>query len=146
MSKIQSFALATCAATFLFGACAAANSHGAEQPTKELAYVKNAAGKDIKSMNEPGVLAFFDDVISTNDPKAPLTCGMFRIEKSQPLKYNYDYDDTKIVLDGEITVTDGKNTVTAVKGDALMFPKGSTITFTTNSKGLAFACGQRKPF
>lgn len=146
MFSVKSIAVATSVATVLFGACAVANSHGAEQPVKELAHVKNVAGKDIKSMNEPGVLAFFDDVVSTNDLKAPITCGMFRIEKSQPLKYNYDYDDTKIVLDGEITVTDGKNTVTAVKGDALMFPKGSTITFTTNSKGLAFACGQRKPF
>jgi len=31
-------------------------------------------------------------------------------------------------------------------GDVLYFPKGSTITFSTDSSGLAWACGQRKLF
>jgi ethanolamine utilization protein EutQ (cupin superfamily) len=34
--------------------------------------------------------------------------------------------------------------VQAVPGDVFYFPKGSVITFTTNSYGLAFYTGQRK--
>lgn len=115
----------------------------ADASSKVMTYVKAATSKNIKSMNEPGVEAFFEDVVSSNDPKAPISCALFRIKKSEPLKYDYDYDDAKIVLEGEITVADGKSTVTATKGDVLLFPKGSTITFSSESEGLAFACGQR---
>jgi ethanolamine utilization protein EutQ (cupin superfamily) len=116
--------------------------HGVDV-TKEVVHVKNAAGMTIKPMNEPGSKTFFQDVVGSKDPKAPITCAMFRIERSEPLKYRYDYDDTKIVLDGEITVNDGKQSHTAHKGDALMLPKGSAVTFSTSSFGLAWACGQR---
>jgi len=142
MLKLQTLGYFAGITAVLLGASFSAQGHGVEN-TKEVVYVKDTPGKNIKSMNEPGVKAFFEDVVGSKDPKAPITCAMFRIEKSEPLKYTYDYDDTKIVLDGEITVKDGKNAFTARKGDALMLPKGSSVTFTTASSGLAWACGQR---
>lgn len=142
MLKLRSVVTVAAVTVGLFGASVVAQGHGVEV-TKEVILVKDAASMKIKSMNEPGVKAFFEDVVGSKDPKAPITCAMFRIEKSEPLKYSYDYDDTKIVLDGEITVNDGKKSHTAHKGDALMLPKGSSVTFTTSSFGLAWACGQR---
>lgn len=112
-------------------------------PAKELTYIKNAQGMQIKSMGTPNINAFLQDIVSSNDEKAPLTCGLFRLEKSAPLTYEYTYDEAKIILEGSMTVSDGKNTVTASKGDVLFFPKGSTITFTTEKEGLGFICGQR---
>ncbi|CAA2143847.1 cupin domain-containing protein [Hyphomicrobium sp. ghe19] len=128
----------------LFAIVAAASAYGeAKAPSKELTYIKNAQGMQIKSMGTPNVDAFLQDIISSDDPKAPLTCGLFRLEKSAPLTYDYTYDEAKIILEGSMTVSDGKNTVTATKGDVLFFPKGSTITFTTEKEGLGFICGQR---
>ncbi len=134
---------AVVAAIALMASSALAHPDPDSASSKEMTYVKGATAKNIKSMNEPGVEAFFEDIVSSKDPKAPISCALFRIKKSEPLKYAYDYDDAKIILDGEITVTDGKSTVTATKGDVLLFPKGATITFSTPSEGLAFACGQR---
>lgn len=87
--------------------------------------------------------AFFEDVMSSGNPEAPMTCAMFRMEKGEPLVYEYEYDDIKYVLDGSFTVSDGNSTVTAVKGDVLRFPAGSTITFTSDDYGLGWACGNR---
>jgi ethanolamine utilization protein EutQ (cupin superfamily) len=51
----------------------------------------------------------------------------------------------KIVVEGSFDISDetGKK-VHAVAGDVLYFPKGSTITFTTEDYGLGFFVGQRK--
>lgn len=135
--------IAIAAAIGLMTSAAQAHPNSDAAPSKEMTYVKGATKKNLKSMNEPGIEAFFEDIVSSKDPKAPISCALFRIKKSEPLKYDYTYDDAKIVLDGEITVADGKSTVTATKGDVFLFPKGATITFSTASEGLAFACGQR---
>lgn len=129
------------AATLL--AAAAVAGYAEAGAGKAMTVIKSAASKDIKPMQEPGVLAFLEDIVGSDDPVAPLTCGLFRLEKSKPLTYAYDYDEAKVILDGEMTVSDGMSTVTATKGDVLFFPKGSNITFTTNSSGLGFICGQR---
>lgn len=116
------------------------------QGSKALGYVKGAQKMKIPSMNLPGVNAYFQDVISTGSKKAPITCGMFRLEKGKELVYTYDYDDTKIVLEGSFYFSDGKTKVKGEPGDVVAFPKGSTITFSTDNYGLGFACGQRNPF
>ena len=53
--------------------------------------------------------------------------------------YDYTYDEMKIILEGQFEISDetGKK-VTATPGDVFYFPKGSKITFTTESYGLAF--------
>lgn len=123
-------------------------AHGVQVPagSKKLQIFKNIQRMPIASMNEPGVNAYFEDVVASSDPKAPIACGMFKIEKGKPLVYTYDYDDTKMILDGHIYFSDGTQKVKGVPGDVMFFPKGSTITFSTDQSGLAWACGQRKLF
>ena len=43
-----------------------------------------------------------------------------------------------------MNVNDGTQTVKAVPGDVLFFPVGSTITFSSDSSGTGFICGQRE--
>lgn len=134
------------AATIIFATTVFA--HGVEVPvgSKNLKIFKHAQEMPIASMNEPGVNAYFQDIVGSGDPKAPISCGLFKIEKGNPLVYTYDYDDTKIILDGHIYFSDGTQKVKGEKGDVMYFPKGSTITFSTDDSGLAYACGQRKLF
>ncbi|WP_334108923.1 cupin domain-containing protein [Methylobacillus sp.] len=130
------------------GAALSSHAHGVEmkEGSKQLKYIKNGEKTPVKTQLEQGINAYFDDVVGSNDPQAPIACGLFRIEKGNPLVYTYDYDDIKLVLNGSITFSDGKQTVEGKKGDVLFFPKGSTITFSTKTSGLAWACGQRKLF
>lgn len=59
--------------------------------------------------------------------------------------YSYTYHEMKIIVDGEFDISDETGQkVHAVKGDVFYFPKGSKITFTTESFGLGFYVGQRK--
>ena len=123
-------------------------AHGIAVPegSKNLTYFKNVQKNPIASMNEPGVNAYFEDVVGSGSKTSPLSCGLFKIEKGKPLVYTYDYDDAKIILDGHIYFSDGTQKVKGQPGDVLFFPKGSTITFSTDKSGVAWACGQRKLF
>lgn len=50
----------------------------------------------------------------------------------------------KLILEGSFTITDESGqSVLAKPGDCFYFPKGCTITFTTEDYGLAYFCGQR---
>ncbi|PSS14904.1 hypothetical protein M430DRAFT_254284 [Amorphotheca resinae ATCC 22711] len=91
--------------------------------------------------------AFLGDVVTSepNDPVAPVAAGFYRLEKGTPLVYDYTYHEMKIIVDGEFDIADETGQkVHAVKGDVFYFPKGSKITFTTESFGLGFFVGQRK--
>lgn len=114
--------------------------------TKQLQYFEGAQQMELASMEEPGVDVFFSDIVGSGDAQSPLSCGLFRIESGKPLVYTYDYDDIKMMLEGSITFSDGQQQVTAEAGDVLFFPNGSTITFSSEDSGLAFACGQRAEF
>lgn len=41
-----------------------------------------------------------------NAPEKPISCGFFRLEKGTPLVYEYTYDEMKIILEGEVTISD----------------------------------------
>ncbi|KAJ9500291.1 hypothetical protein LTR99_001494 [Exophiala xenobiotica] len=91
--------------------------------------------------------AFLGDVVTSekNDPEKPISAGFYRLEKGTPLVYTYTYDEMKIIVEGEFDITDETGqSVHATPGDVFYFPKGSKITFTTDSYGLGFYCGQRK--
>lgn len=134
--------------SFGMGMALSSYAHGGDTKPedKRLQFFKGGEKTPVKTQLEQGVNAYFDDVVGSKDPQAPLSCGLFRIEKGNPLVYTYDYDDIKLVVSGSITFSDGKQTVEGKKGDVLFFPKGATITFSTKSSGLAWACGQRKLF
>lgn len=97
--------------------------------------------------------AYLEDVFSSDqtNPEKPLSSGLFRLEPGTPLVYTYTYDEMKIILDGDFTIEQddrsgdegGKKTVRATKGDHFFFPKGVTVTFTSEKGGLAFYVGQR---
>merc|ERR1712000_296478 len=75
----------------------------------------------------------------------PISCDFFRLTPGEPLVYTYKYDEMKIFLEGDYTITDATGqTAEAKGGDVVFFPKGSTITFTTKAGGMAFYVDQRK--
>lgn len=106
---------------------------------------KHAAIKEPKpSMNVPDVNAFLLDVFTSQNQEKPITCGFFRMETGKPLSYTYTYDEMKIIVEGEIWITDETgHQDRAVAGDVFYFPKGSRITFESPSYGIGFFCGQR---
>ena len=117
----------------------------AEESTHKMQTFKNAQNMEISSLNIEGINAFLSDIVSSNDPDAPITCGLFRMEKGNPLVYTYSYDEAKIIIDGEMTIAEENGeTFHAKAGDVVYFDKGAKITFTSESSGLGFYCGQRK--
>ena len=73
------------------------------------------------------------------NPDKPMSAGLYRLEKGEPLVYEYTYDELKIILEGEYNISDETGqTVKAKPGDVFYFPKGTKITFTTETYGLSF--------
>jgi uncharacterized cupin superfamily protein len=78
------------------------------------------------------------------DSSKPITCGLYRLEAGTPLVYQYTYHEMKIIVDGEFEISDETGQVVkGRKGDVFYFPKGSKITFKTESFGVGFFVGQR---
>jgi len=100
---------------------------------------------DIPSMEVEGSNAFLTDLIVSEDPEKTIVGGFFKMEKSdQPLVYEYTYHEMKIIVEGEMIISDETGLeVHARVGDVFHFPKGSVITFQSPSSGLGFFCGQR---
>ena len=107
-------------------------------------YFEKTQSMDIASLNIDGINVFLQDVVSSNDADAPITCGMFRMEAGKPLDYTYSYDECKIMLEGEMTITESGVTCTLKPGDVVYFDKDTSVTFESKSSGLAFYVGQRK--
>jgi ethanolamine utilization protein EutQ (cupin superfamily) len=90
--------------------------------------------------------AYLGDIFSSDKTSDnPISAGLFRLKPGEPLVYTYKYDEMKIFLEGDYTITDATGqTAEAKAGDVVFFPKGSTITFATKAGGMAFYVGQRK--
>lgn len=103
-----------------------------------------AARQQLTDLKLPGVVAFLDDMGSSTNQAAPITAGLFRIGAGQAMSYIYDFDEFKLVLDGEMTVTEETGEVHALKaGDLIQFSAGTKVSFSSNSSGLAFYVAQR---
>ncbi|KAI1333175.1 RmlC-like cupin domain-containing protein [Xylariaceae sp. FL0255] len=88
--------------------------------------------------------AFLGDVAVSTDTDKPISGGFYRLEKGTPLVYKYTYHEMKVIVDGSFDITDESgNTAHGVAGDVFYFPKGATITFTTDDFGVGFYVGQR---
>ena len=107
-------------------------------------YFEKTQSMDIASLNIEGINVFLQDVVSSNYKDAQSTCGMFRMEAGKPLEYTYSYAECKIMLEGEMTISENGSTATMKPGDVVYFDKGTSVTFASNSSGLAFYVGQRK--
>lgn len=93
----------------------------------------------------PGTKGYIDDVYA-NPEGSPMCAGYFRLEHTEaPLDYLYEYDEMKVVLEGEFLLEnpDTGQVETAGPGDAIFFPKGSRILFSTQTSALAFYVGYR---
>ncbi|WZH42866.1 RmlC-like cupin domain-containing protein [Fusarium acuminatum] len=89
---------------------------------------------------------FIGDIHSTPDgAEKPVSMGLFRVNKGEPLKYTYTYDETKIILEGTFILEDSTGQkVEAKAGDVFFIPNGTTVTFSSPDTGLAFYTGARK--
>jgi len=139
----RSFVVAAITCTALSGLSVASAQDKANANTPKMVHLKDVEGMKIAPMESPGNNAYLQDVVTSNDKEKPITCGMFRMEKGEPLTYTYPYDEMKVMLEGEMDISDGHDKITVHKGDVLHFPKGSEITFSSKDYGLAFICGQR---
>ncbi|CAN5606358.1 ethanolamine utilization protein [soil metagenome] len=108
--------------------------------------VTPAAWKDLPRMAEhPQSEGYIKDVFE--NPEGSRMCsGFFELHHTDaPLVYDYEYDEMKVVLEGEFlleNVDTGQQVVARAK-DAIFFPKGSRIAFSTPSYALAFYAGDR---
>jgi uncharacterized cupin superfamily protein len=110
-----------------------------------LTIFKNAQRTNLPSMSVPDTAAFLADVHISNDSEKPITCGFFRMEHGKALVYDYSYEEMKIIVEGEMIITDENGQRAHVfPGDVLYFAKGSRIQFESPSYGIGFFCGQRK--
>lgn len=103
------------------------------------------------SMNVEGVKAFLGDTFVSLNPSTnkdqPMCAGFFHLEAGKELDYTYDYEEMKIVVEGEFNITEvntGKK-YNAKVGDVLYFTDGDRIIFETPNRAVGFFCGQRKP-
>ena len=82
----------------------------------------------------------------SNPDGVPMCSGYFELRNTDaPLDYYYAYDEMKVVLEGEFLLENketGQKLVAKAK-DAIFFPKGSKIYFSTPDYALAFYAGQR---
>ncbi|MGC5164671.1 ethanolamine utilization protein [Rhodococcus sp. 105337] len=93
----------------------------------------------------PGTQGYIDDVYP-NPGGSDMAAGYFALQPTDaPLDYLYEYDEMKVVLEGEFRLEnlDTGQVATARARDAIFFPKGSRIRFTTPEGALAFYVGQR---
>lgn len=93
----------------------------------------------------PGTDGYIGDVYE--NPDGSVMCsGYFELNHTDaPLYYEYQYDEMKIVLEGEFLL-ENKDTgqkIVAKAKDAIFFPKGSKIYFSTPDRALAYYCGHR---
>ena len=104
------------------------------------------AWRDLPRMEEhPASEGFIKDVYE--NPDGSVMCsGFFELlHTDEPLLYEYEYDEMKVVLEGEF-VLENKETGqfrVAREKDAIFFPKGSKIYFSTPDRALAFYTGHR---
>lgn len=103
------------------------------------------AWKGLPAMTEHAGDGYIGDVYE--NPEGSAMCsGFFELHHTEePLVYLYEYDEMKVVLEGELlleNVDTGQRGIARAK-DAVFFPSGSRIAFSTPSHALAFYTGHR---
>ncbi|MFM9913678.1 MAG: cupin domain-containing protein [Methylophilaceae bacterium] len=110
-------------------------------------FKKNAITDQQPSMNVPGVAAWLGDTFISADKDKTICAGFFHLEAGNPLDYTYDYEEMKVIVEGEFIITEVKTgqKVNAQVGDVLYFADGDRIIFDTPKRAVGFFCGQRQP-
>jgi uncharacterized cupin superfamily protein len=113
-------------------------------PEMMIEKIQGVTTAPLPDLGVPNVEAWGKDFVTGNSGYAPITCGMFRLNKGEALPYDYEFDEFKLVLEGEFTVKDQTGACTTFKaGDVMQFKKGTRALFSTDSSGLAFYVAQR---
>jgi ethanolamine utilization protein EutQ len=127
------------------GASGAQNLHMTTERAQAPFRVTSEAWKNLPKMTEHSGDGYIADVYE--NPEASHMCsGFFELNHTdEPLLYIYDYDEMKVVLEGEFRLenVDTGQTLVAREKDAIFFPKGSRINFSTPGHALAFYVGDR---
>lgn len=110
--------------------------------TQRLIHKTSDGFADLPVMEIPN--AWIGDVYS-NPSGSEMSCGFFRMEPGEALQYVYTYDEMKVVLEGDFTLTDEDTGQVVQVGarDVLFFPKGIRVLFETTGGALAFFTGHR---
>lgn len=89
---------------------------------------------------------WLDNVVVSHEADNGTAGGFLHLDHSDaPRVQEYTYHEMNIIVEGEMTISDSEgNVVEARVGDVLYFPKGSVITFNSNSRGVGFFCGQHR--
>lgn len=107
--------------------------------------VTSDAWKGLPQMDTPNTAGFIGDTYENPDG-SEMCSGYFELHNTdEPLYYEYEYDEMKVVLEGEFLLENketGQKLVAKAK-DAIFFPKGSKIYFSTPGRALAFYAGHR---
>jgi uncharacterized cupin superfamily protein len=103
-----------------------------------------ATHQQLTDLKIPETVAFLDDLGSSGRTHGPITAGLFRMGHGQAMPYTYEFDEFKLVLEGEMTVTEETGKVYELKaGDLIQFAAGAKVKFSSHSSGLAFYVAQR---
>jgi ethanolamine utilization protein EutQ len=82
----------------------------------------------------PGTQVQLKDVVTSADG-APMAAGYMTLSAQPGLAgefpWTLSYDEIDVVLEGELVITRGAQSVRGGPGDVLFIPRGSTITFGT---------------
>ena len=103
------------------------------------------AWKDLPKMTGHAGAGYIADTYS-NPEGCPMCSGFFELRHTaEPLLYVAEYDEMKVVLEGEFLLenVDTGQSLMAKAKDAIFFPKGSRINFSTPDYALAFYTGYR---
>ncbi len=107
---------------------------GGQQPLPPLKVVHRAGvvmdafGADLAT---PGANVRLKDVITSADG-APMAAGYMALERGE-FPWTLTYAEIDIVLEGELVITRGGESVRGGPGDVILIPEGSSITFGTPS-------------
>jgi ethanolamine utilization protein EutQ (cupin superfamily) len=102
------------------------------------------SASNLTPMDEFAANAFLDDFAISEDPDKAITAGLFRLEAGESMTYTYTYHEMKLIVDGELHITDCTGeTVVGTKGHLFYFPDGCEVTFTTPDFGVGYFVGQR---
>lgn len=69
----------------------------------------------------------------------PVTIGFGRYGPDQILEETMAVHDTMVILEGKITVSDGRKTVTAGPGEIIAMQKGDRVTIRSHENGAVTA-------
>jgi len=106
--------------------------------------LENAFTFNVTDLKLPNIKAFMSDILTSENKDAPITCGLFKQEVGEPCPYTYEAEEFKILIEGDLSVTNDRGEVFDMKpGEILFFGKGENVKFSSKSSGLAFYVAQR---